>query len=80
MSSISQEERGAYQSLQMILQTEFGIVIGEERENSITAKLKPVISEFSLDSFQALVREMQNKGSSKIKNSILQAITSRCLV
>jgi chemotaxis protein methyltransferase CheR len=76
MSSISQEERSAYQSLQMILQNELGIVIGEERENSITAKLKPVISEFNLDSMQALVREMQNRGSSKIKNSILQAITS----
>jgi chemotaxis protein methyltransferase CheR len=76
MSSISLEERGAYQSLQMVLQNEFGIVIGEERENSITAKLKPVLSEFSLDSLQALVSEMQNKGSSKIKNGVLQAITS----
>jgi chemotaxis protein methyltransferase CheR len=76
MSSISLEEPGAYQSLQMVLQNEFGIVIGEERENTITAKLKPVISEFSLDSLQALVSEMQNKGSSKIKNGVLQAITS----
>jgi len=76
MSSISPEERGAYQSLQTVLQNEFGIVIGEERKNSITAKLKPVISEFSLDSLQALVSEMQNKGSSKIKNGVLQAITS----
>ena len=76
MSSIPLEERGAYQSLQMVLQNEFGIVIGEERENSITAKLKPVISEFSLDSLQDLVSEMQNKGSSKVKNGVLQAITS----
>jgi chemotaxis protein methyltransferase CheR len=76
MSSISLEEQGAYQSLQMVLQNEFGIVIGEERENSITAKLKPVISEFRLDSLQDLVSEMRNKGSSKIKNGVLQAITS----
>jgi chemotaxis protein methyltransferase CheR len=76
MSSISLEERSAYQSLQMVLQNEFGIVIGEERENSITAKLKPVISEFSLDSLQALVSEMQNKDSSRVKNGVLQAITS----
>jgi chemotaxis protein methyltransferase CheR len=76
MSSIPLEERGAYQSLQMVLQNEFGIVIGEERENAITAKLKPVISEFSLDSLQALVNAMQNKKSSKIKNGVLQAITS----
>lgn len=76
MSSISLEERSAYQSLQTVLQNEFGIVIGEERENSITAKLKPVISEFSLDSLQALVSEMQNKDSGRIKNGVLQAITS----
>ena len=76
MSSISQEEQGAYQSLQMVLQNEFGIVLGEQRENTITAKLKPVLSEFRLDSLQALVSEMQNKGSSKIKNGVLQAITS----
>ncbi len=76
MSSIPLEERGAYQSLQMVLQNEFGIVIGEERENTITAKLKPVISEFNLDSLQDLVSEIQNKGSSEIKNGVLQAITS----
>jgi len=76
MSSISLEKRSAYQSLQMVLQNEFGIVIGEERKNSITAKLNPVISEFSLDSLQALVGEMQNKGSDEIKNGVLQAITS----
>lgn len=76
MSSISLEQRGAYQSFQMVLQNEFGIVIGEERENTIMAKLKPVISEFSLDSLQALVSEMEKKGSSKIINAVLQAITS----
>ena len=76
MSSISLEEQSAYQTLQAVLQNEFGIVIGEERENSITAKLKPVISGFNLDSLQALVSEMQNEHSSKVRNGVLQAITS----
>ena len=76
MSSISLEQAGAFQSLQMVLQNEFGIVIGEERSNSITAKLNPVISEFSLASLDALVGEMQNKDSAKIRNGVLQAITS----
>jgi chemotaxis protein methyltransferase CheR len=76
MSSISLEERSPYQSLQAFLQDEFGIVIGEERESSITSKLKPVISEFKLDSLQALVSEMEKKDSSRVKNSVLQAITS----
>ncbi len=76
MSSISLEQGGAYQSLQMVLQNEFGIVIGEERRKSITAKLNPVISEFSLASLDALVGEMQNKDSAEIRNGVLQAITS----
>ena len=76
MSSISLEQGGAYQSLQMVLQDEFGIVIGEERKNSISAKLDPVISEFSLGSLDALVDEMQTKDSIEIKNAVLQAITA----
>jgi len=76
MSSISLEQGGAYQSLQMVLQDEFGIVIGEERKNSITAKMKPVILEFSLDSLDALVEEMQKKDSIDLRNGVLQAITS----
>ena len=76
MSSISLEQGGTYQSLQMVLQNEFGIVIGEERINSIIAKLNPIISEFSLDSLDALVGEMQNRESAEIRNGVLQAITS----
>ena len=75
MSSIDSAGGGAYQSLQMFLQEEFGIVIGEERERSITAQLEPVISKYSLDSLQALVNEMQ-KDAVEIRNSVLQAITS----
>ena len=75
MSSIDSAAGGAYQSLQMFLQEEFGIVIGEERERSITAQLEPVISKYSLDSLQALVNEMQ-KDAVEIRNSVLQAITS----
>lgn len=76
MSSISLEAGGAYQTLQMVLQNEFGIVIGEERANFITTKLKPVISEFSLDSIEALVDEIQHKDAVDLRNSVLHAITS----
>jgi chemotaxis protein methyltransferase CheR len=76
MSSIALEEGGAYQSLQLMLQDEFGIVIGEERKNSITAKLKPVMSAFSLDSLDALVAALRTEESAAIKNAILQAITA----
>lgn len=76
MSSIALEEGGAYQSLQMMLQDEFGIVIGEERRNAITAKLNPVMSAFRLDSLDALVDALRTKESVAIKNSVLQAITA----
>ena len=74
--TIALEEEGAYQSLQIVLQDAFGVVIGEGRNHLILAKLKPVISEFSLDSLEALVTELQKQGSSDIKNSVLQAITT----
>jgi len=74
--SIALEEEGAYQSLQIVLQDAFGVVIGEGRNHAILAKLKPVISEFSLDSLEALVTELHKPGSSDIKNSVLQAITA----
>ncbi|MGD2160779.1 MAG: CheR family methyltransferase [Gammaproteobacteria bacterium] len=76
MSSIALEEGGAYQSLQMLLQDEFGVVIGEERKNSITAKLKPVMVAFNFDSLDALVDALRTQESGAIKNSILQAITA----
>lgn len=76
MSSKAQQEGDDYQSLQMVLQDEFGIVIGEERKNSITAKLKPVLSEFSLDSLEALVSALQKTKTGALINSVLQAITS----
>ena len=76
MNSISLQDGGAYQSLQMVLQDEFGIVIGEERQFALTAKLKPVISEFSLGSLDTLVGEMQNRDSVDLRNSVLHAITT----
>jgi len=76
MSSISLQEGDAFQSLQMVLQDEFGIVLGEQRGNSIAAKLKPVISEFSFDSLDALVSEMQNKDAVDLRNRVLDAITT----
>lgn len=66
----------AYQSLQLVLQEEFGIVIGEELKNRITARLVPVMSEFSLGSLDALAREMQNEDAVDLRNSVLHAITA----
>lgn len=70
------EEGGAYQSLQIILQDAFGVVIGEGRNNSILAKLKPVMAEFHLSSLDSLVTELQKNGPNNVKNSVLQAITA----
>ena len=75
MSSISSED-DAYQSLRTVLQEEFGVVIGEERKHSITAKLMPVMAEFSLDSLGALAGEMRNKDAVDLRNSVLHAITT----
>jgi|GEM_PF-3285136 len=77
MSSISLQEGGAYQVLQMVLQDEFGIVIGEDRANSITEKLNPVLTEFSLGSLDALVDEIRNGDAVDLRNSVLHAITTR---
>ncbi len=75
MSSEAFEEGNAYQSLQMVLQEAFGIVIGEERKSMITAKLKPVMSEFNLDTLNKLVDSLKNEGSAELRNAVLQAIT-----
>ena len=76
MSSISLQEGGAFQSLQMVLQDDFGIVIGEERQKAIAAKLGPVLTEFSFGSLDALVEEAQNRDALDLRNSILHAITA----
>jgi len=74
--SIALEKGNTYQSLQMVLRDAFGVVIGEGRKNAIIAKLKPVMSEFSIDTLEMLVDELQNTQSSDIRNSVLQAITA----
>lgn len=74
--SIALEKEDTYQSLQMVLRDAFGVVIGEGRKNSIIAKLKPVMSEFSLNTLEALVDELQKNQSTDIRNSVLQAITA----
>lgn len=76
MSSVAFEERGAYQSLQMVLQSTFGVVIADERQQSIVAKLKPLLSEFSLASLNDLAEELQKEQSGDLRNSVLQAITT----
>lgn len=77
MSSAPHEEGNAYQSLQLVLQQAFGIVIGEERQARITAVLKPVIAEFKLDTLDKLVDSLQQEGSTELRNAVLQAITQR---
>lgn len=77
MSSISLEESGAYQALQTVLQDEYGIVIGDDRQNPITAKLMPVIAEFSLGTLDALADEIRNRDAVDLRNSVLHAITTR---
>ena len=74
--SIAIEEGNTYQSLQMVLQDAFGVVIGEGSSNSIFAKLKPVMAEFDLDSLDVLIAELQKDASSSLKNSVLQAVTT----
>jgi chemotaxis protein methyltransferase CheR len=70
------DESNVFQSLQLVLQDAFGVVIGEGCNRSVLAKLKPVISEFGLAGLEDLVAELSKNNSSQIKNSVLQAITA----
>jgi chemotaxis protein methyltransferase CheR len=70
------DEGSVNQSLQMTLQDTFGVVIGDGRNRSVLAKLKPVMSEFGLNSLDDLVGELRKKAPSDLKNSVLQAITT----
>lgn len=69
-------EGDVYQSLRMVLQNTFGVVIGEGRKNAMLASLRPVMSEFNLDTLEKLVSKLQTKNSASLKNSVLQAITT----
>ena len=76
MSSVAFEDGGAYQSLQAVLQNTFGVVVGDERQQSITAMLKPVLSDYSFASLEELSSALEKGDSGNLRNSVLQAITS----
>jgi chemotaxis protein methyltransferase CheR len=70
------DESNVFQSLQLVLQEAFGVVIGEGRNRSVLAKLKSVMSEFGLASLEDLVAELKKNNTSHIKNRVLQSITA----
>jgi chemotaxis protein methyltransferase CheR len=70
------DESNVFQSLQLVLQDAFGVVIGEGRNRFVLAKLKSVMSEFGLASLEDLIAELKKNNPSQIKNRVLQAITA----
>ena len=76
MSSVAFEDGGAYQSLQAVLQSAFGVVVGDERQQTITAMLKPVLSDYSFSSLEELATALEKGDSGNLRNSVLQAITT----
>jgi chemotaxis protein methyltransferase CheR len=76
MSAAAFEQNDGYQHLQLVLQDEFGIVIGDERRSFINARLKPVIDEFVTTDLHGLADRLVDTTSVKLRNAVLLAITS----
>ena len=70
------DESNVFQSLRLVLQDAFGVVIGEGRNRSVVSKLKAVMSEFGLASLEDLIAELRKNSTSPIKNRVLQTITA----
>ncbi len=70
------DESNVFQSLRLVLQDAFGVVIGEGRNRSVVSKLKAVTSEFGLASLEDLIAELRKNSTSPIKNRVLQTITA----
>lgn len=71
------DESNVFQSLRLVLQDAFGVVIGEGRNRSVVSKLKAVMSEFGLASLDDLIAELRKNSTSPIKNRVLQTITAQ---
>jgi chemotaxis protein methyltransferase CheR len=76
MSAAAFELNDGYQHLQLVLQDEFGIVLGDERRSRMTARLKPVIDEFVCNDLHGLADRLSNDTSVELRNAVLLAITS----
>jgi len=70
------EQNDGYQHLQMVLQDEFGIVLGDERRSRMTARLRPVIDEFAASDLHGLADRLRDEKSAELRNAVLLAITS----
>jgi chemotaxis protein methyltransferase CheR len=76
MSAAAFEQNDGYQHLQLVLQDEFGIVLGDERRSFINARLQPVIDEFVTNDLHGLADRLSDAKSVKLRNAVLLAITS----
>ena len=76
MSATAFEQNDGYQHLQLVLQDEFGIVLGDERRSRMTARLKPVIEKFVTNDLHGLADRLSDEKSVELRNAVLLAITS----
>ena len=76
MSAAAFVQNDGYQRLQLVLQNDFGIVLGDERRSHIAARLKPVIDEFVTNDLNGLANRLSDEKSPELRNAVLLAITS----
>jgi chemotaxis protein methyltransferase CheR len=80
MSAAAFEQNDGYQHLQLVLQEDFGIVLGDERRSRMTARLKQVVDKYVTNDLYGLADRLRNERSVELSNAVLLAITSYATV
>ncbi|WP_165220036.1 CheR family methyltransferase [Aquisphaera insulae] len=68
---------GAFQALRKAIHDLCGIVIGEDKRYLITSRLEPILRQYGLPSYDALVAALGQANSLAIQEQIVEAITTR---
>lgn len=77
MNSVAYDSDDNYRNLKLLLQDEFGVVVGEDQEQQVTDKLDTVMAENDIDSLQSLTERLHGNNSSNLRTEVLHAITER---
>lgn len=77
MNSVPCDSDDNYRYLKLLLQDEFGVVLGEDQEQQVTDKLDTVLAENNIDSLQSLTEHLHGNNSPDLRTEVLHAITER---
>ncbi|MBV1883733.1 MAG: protein-glutamate O-methyltransferase CheR [Pseudomonadales bacterium] len=75
-SRSKQEEQKDYEAFRLFLEKSCGIILGDDKHYLVQSRLKKLFKDKEISNLQALIREIENKPFSPLKQATIDAMTT----